>query len=65
MSINIQRTGRLFSDSSVEFLVTLPDRSQHTLWSPMWSGLEYDDPKQDEGAMQYAERLWAERQGKG
>lgn len=56
--ITVERTGRTFSDSSVEFAVTYPDGSHETLWSPVWSAMEYDDPAQDEGAMREATKRW-------
>jgi hypothetical protein len=59
--ITIERTGGLYSFSSVEFLATFPDGTQERIWSPPWSDLDYDDPKQDEGALKYALELWEKR----
>lgn len=60
MNIKVERTGRIFSFSGVEFNITFPDGTQATCWSPPWSDYEYDDPKQDEGALKYATGMWEE-----
>lgn len=39
----IYRTGRTYGFASSEFIVTMDDGKQHTLWSPVWNELEPEE----------------------
>ncbi len=60
-TIILKRTGAKYSFSSVQWEVTYPDGVISYIWSPPWSDLDYDDPKQDEGALRYAQQQWEEK----
>lgn len=69
--IKVERTGEIYSFASVQFIATMPNGDKVSIWSPPWASrkvmvngeeyeenLPYDDPKQDEGALKYAHKLW-------
>jgi hypothetical protein len=58
----INRTGAVYSFSSVQWEVTYPDGFVGYIWSPPWSDLDYDDPQQDAGAMRYVCQLWEKKE---
>lgn len=62
LRITAIRTGRIFSFSAVEFRVMLPDGAVLRVWSPPWSDLDYEDPDQDAGAIEYGGKVWEQRQ---
>lgn len=57
--ISVRRTGNLFSIASAEYEATFPDGSTQTFWSPPWN--DWTDDEEDSNAMDYAIRLWSER----
>ena len=54
--IMVERTGREFSIAGSEYLVTFPDGTQATIWSPPWN--DYTDDEEDIAALEYAQELW-------
>lgn len=59
ITISIERTGNTFSIASTEFLITFPDGTTETLWSPPWH--EMDKELEDARALEHAAKLWADR----
>lgn len=63
MSLNdmkVERTGNTYSIASKEYLVTFPDGTQQTIWSPPWNS--YDNEKdEDDAALEYAVEIWISR----
>lgn len=58
--IRIERTGNIFSLAASEYLITFPDGSTQTLWSPPWH--ELDDLEEDAAAHAEARKLWQAKQ---
>ena len=59
--IKVERTGNAYSIASVEYLVTYPDGSTERIWSPPWNDMTAEES--DLGAMAYAKREWAKKNG--
>jgi hypothetical protein len=59
MKLKVERTGKQFSIASSEFLITFPDGTTETIWSPVWN--EYTEEQLDKAAKFRAEWLWNER----
>jgi hypothetical protein len=70
-TIKIERTGQIYSFTSVQFIATMPNGDKVSIWSPPWQSklveengeefemdVGYDDPIQDEGALKFAHELW-------
>ncbi len=56
MNIKVERTGKIYSIASSEYLVTFPDGTQQTIWSSPWNN--YTEDEEDAEALKYAENLW-------
>jgi hypothetical protein len=56
MKLKVERTGRQYSIASSEFLVTFPDGTTQTIWSPVWN--DYTEKEEDLYALEYAKHLW-------
>jgi len=59
--IRIQRTGNTYGVASSEYLVTWPDGTYETIWSPPWH--TWDRQQESKEAYRWAAEEWAERQG--
>jgi hypothetical protein len=60
MEIKVERTGNCYSIASSEYLVTFPDGSIETIWSPPWH--EWEEDEEDAKALEYACKLWYAKQ---
>jgi hypothetical protein len=61
--IRIERTGNTYSFASSEFLVTWPDGTCETVWSPPWH--QWDKRHESKEAYRWAVKEWERRSGKG
>lgn len=60
MEIRVERTGRGYSIASSEYLVTFPDGTTQTIWSPPWN--DFTPEEEDKCALEYAKQLWKEKE---
>lgn len=56
-NIKVERTGRLYSFSGVEYIVHFPNGDVGLIWSPPWNDTMNEEEK-DVGAVKYALHLW-------
>jgi hypothetical protein len=56
MKLRVERTGKQYSIASNEFLVTFPDGTTQTIWSPPWN--DFTKEEENRMAYNYARKLW-------
>lgn len=54
--IKVERTGRIYSIASSEYLVTFPDGTTRIIWSPPWN--DFTPEEEDQNALEYAKNIW-------
>jgi hypothetical protein len=58
-NLKVERTGRQYSIASSEYLITFPDGTQETIWSPPWH--EYTEEEEDKRTLYHAMCLWEDK----
>jgi len=58
--VRIERTGNIFSFAATEYKAVFPDGTETSIWSPPWH--EWDDEEEDRRSLEYAQKLWKEKQ---
>lgn len=58
--LKVERTGRIYSIASSEFLATFPDGTTNTFWSPPWH--EWEAKSEERRAYLQALKHWNEKQ---